>query len=533
MSQLAKAPLRSARSLKKAKEIQKVEAAIKWHERARKKRQELAADRYESKQVVLSLMRYNKGQVRDVKRKALKEAREDWKLGPLRPNRAVGHEAGKYGVLEAEGMRRPAIPVRVQQHRNEVREKKGQELEYPLVVDEKKYFHIVKDDRVVVIKGKEKGKIGIVSQVIDSSHEVLIKDMNKHYADANIWNVPEGQRTGPKRETEVPISLADVRLVVPYRIATQTAAGETKEILQDVVVDKVVMERHTTGIDPYTQIDYGKDEFPEEHRFDPETGRPIFKRYVAGTRSIIQWPWEFDEEKAKTSQISEDEPAAESEEKKGRLRRSLDFLKKGGRGAAKLVTPASKKAEEEERKRREKDEQELDKIETTIQETQQKLYLKGEPKKLKPDSDDDTGRNLAEVNEESRSFYPTLVYPPFPNELAHELAEEARLKTYEVAKEAREAKVKDDASTVTQEPVRTHTDKKGRAAQRLQEKMEVMKTPMQLRWEVERAKKLREEKPLVQMDQLLLVLGSHMERQGIKLTEKRLRAAEEKGLDVN
>jgi large subunit ribosomal protein L24 len=179
MSQLTKAPLRSAKHLKKVKEMKQVETAIKWHERARKKRQALKADAWESKQTVLRSLRWEKAQVQDVKRQALKHAREDWKLGPLRPNRAIGDEARTYGAMDQEGMRRPPVPVRVQKNRNEVREKKGKELLYPIVVDDKKYFHIVAGDRVVVINGREKGKIGTVYDVLSESHEVIIKDVNK------------------------------------------------------------------------------------------------------------------------------------------------------------------------------------------------------------------------------------------------------------------------------------------------------------------------------------------------------------------
>lgn len=179
MSQLSKAPLRSAKHLKKVKEMKHVETAIKWHERARKKRQATMADAWESKQTVLRGLRWEKGNIQDVKRRALKEAREDWKLGPLRPNRAVGQEAQTYGAMSQEGMRRPPVPVRVQKNRNEVLEKQGKELKYPIVVDDKKYFHIVAGDRVVVIKGREQGKIGTVYDILPESHEVIVKDINK------------------------------------------------------------------------------------------------------------------------------------------------------------------------------------------------------------------------------------------------------------------------------------------------------------------------------------------------------------------
>jgi large subunit ribosomal protein L24 len=116
--------------------------------------------------------------VKGVRKRALANAKEDWKLGPLRPNRAVGPDAEKYGALTGAQVQKPEIPIKTQKNRNVVREKKGLELEYPLVVDDKKYFPIVKDDRVMILKGKDAGKIGVVREIVDRTHDVIVKDMN-------------------------------------------------------------------------------------------------------------------------------------------------------------------------------------------------------------------------------------------------------------------------------------------------------------------------------------------------------------------
>jgi large subunit ribosomal protein L24 len=179
MSQLTQAPLHSAKHLKKLKEIKQVETAIKWHERARKKRQALAEDRWQAKQVAVQRIKWEKRNVIRVRRAVIRRAHEDYIMGPLRPNRAFGQHGEKYGVMTSDMLRRPSIPVKVHKQRNEIREKKGWEIEYPLVVDDQKYFPIVEGDRVVVMKGREKGKIGIVSDVVEFSHEVIIKDVNK------------------------------------------------------------------------------------------------------------------------------------------------------------------------------------------------------------------------------------------------------------------------------------------------------------------------------------------------------------------
>jgi large subunit ribosomal protein L24 len=179
MSQLVVRPGRNAaRQAKKLKEIRKVKHAIQWHERERKKRQELKQERWESKQAVLQRIMWENEHVKGVKKRALANAKEDWKLGPLRPNRATGPDADKYGALMSNQMQKPEIPVKTQKNRNAVREKKGLELEYPLVVDDQKYFPIVKDDRVVILKGKDAGKIGVVQDIIARTHEIIVKDLN-------------------------------------------------------------------------------------------------------------------------------------------------------------------------------------------------------------------------------------------------------------------------------------------------------------------------------------------------------------------
>lgn len=179
MSQLVVRPGRNAaRQAKKLKEIRKVKGAIVWHERERKKRQELAQERYDSKQAAIQRVKWEYDNVTKVKREALRRAKEDWQLGSLRPNRAIGEREQKYGTLTLEQMQKPEIPVHTQKNRNEARSKKGLDPEYPLVVDDKKYFHIVKDDRVVVIRGREKGKIGIVHEIMDRTHDVIVRGLN-------------------------------------------------------------------------------------------------------------------------------------------------------------------------------------------------------------------------------------------------------------------------------------------------------------------------------------------------------------------
>jgi len=188
MSQLVVRPGRNAaRQAKKLKEIRKVKGAIVWHERERKKRQELFQERWDSKQAHNQRIKWENDNVRAVKKKALLNAKEDWLLGPLRPNRAIGEDADKYGALGSGRLQQADIPVHSQRNRNEARERRNEreprernrlDLDPPLIVDDEKYFHIEKDDRVIVIAGREKDRIGVVQEIFPRTHEVSVKDIN-------------------------------------------------------------------------------------------------------------------------------------------------------------------------------------------------------------------------------------------------------------------------------------------------------------------------------------------------------------------
>jgi large subunit ribosomal protein L24 len=179
MSQLAVRPGRNAaRTAKKLKEIRHVKGAIAWHERERAKRQKIMQERWESKQAILQRIKWENENVKTVRKDALSRVKEDWRLGALRPNRAVGAAAAKYGALGEEQLQKPGIPIHTQRNRNKFRETRGLPQEYPLVVDDKKYFHLEREDRVIVVNGRDKGKIGVIQSVVPRTHEILVKGVN-------------------------------------------------------------------------------------------------------------------------------------------------------------------------------------------------------------------------------------------------------------------------------------------------------------------------------------------------------------------
>jgi large subunit ribosomal protein L24 len=342
--------------------------------------------------------------------------------------------------------------------------------------------------------------------------------------DSKVFNAGD-QDIGPSRESEMPLPMDDLRLVVPYASTSFSPSGQN--IYEDVIVDNVVMERHTTGIDPFTGTDYGNAEIPKEHQYDPETGLPIFHRYIAGTRYRIAWPWET-EEKAKVKDSTL--PAPNEKAAQGWLSKTMGTLRHPITTLQSWRSQPAKKQRVKPRKPKgplavEKLETRVEAIEAREAQKQRSAILRSEDPKYRDAHDIvDTTRNIVEGSE-SMSY--TLVAPPFPESLSQEL----RGDIFELRQEARHD------SEVPHKPVRAkYMSEKAQAAQDFAQRKaraaERMKTPMQLRWEQEQAKKkLAREVPAVDTDTLLAALGQHMAANGVKLNGKRKAAAQVAELD--
>ncbi|KAH6639519.1 hypothetical protein C7974DRAFT_388685 [Boeremia exigua] len=505
MPQLVARPGRNAvRQAKKAKEIRHVKGAIVWHAKQRRARQEKMSNQYEEKQLALQRTRWENDNIIRVRRTALRNAAEDWKLGPLRPNRAVHLADGKYGALPATRMQKPSIDADVWHRLNARREKKGHAPKYPLVVDSQPYFPMVKGDRVVVVRGRDRGKIGTVQSVMPRTHECLVSGVNRAYVDSVVFG-SNTQDMGARQVIETPTPMDDLRLVIPYASADFTLRGQS--IYEDVVVDNVVLERHTTGIDPFTGTDYGRAEIPKEHQYDPETGLPIFHRYIAGTRYRIAWPWET--EKAADAAPEPAKEAAQGWLSKtlGTLRHPITTLQSWRAPAAEAPAPAPSTLPLS---------AQVAELEFSELEEQRRATVRSEDPERKDAYDAvDTTRNLVEGSD-SMSY--TLVAPPFPESLTEELrgdifqlTQRTRNDTDAPHKPVR-AKFLSPKAQAAQE----YAQKKARAAER-------MKTPMQLRWEQEQARKKAALKdgPAVDTDTLLAALGQHMQANGVRLGRKK------------
>jgi len=98
----------------------------------------------------------------DIKR-AKKAFKEDYELGPLAPRRDVGSQKETYGTISSQLLRGREL---------------SKEEKEELYRDTPVHVNIVRDDRVVLLDGRDKGKIGKVLSVNEETREVTVDGLN-------------------------------------------------------------------------------------------------------------------------------------------------------------------------------------------------------------------------------------------------------------------------------------------------------------------------------------------------------------------
>ncbi|RDL38054.1 Uncharacterized protein BP5553_05487 [Venustampulla echinocandica] len=146
--------------------------------------------------------------------------KEDWELGALAPKRDVGEWKEKYGTVNPHTLRGPMLF--------------GEERYKKLEIFGGKYLNITAGDRVVLLEGRDKGKIGTIKEIDARRAECTIEGLNLVDVSVPKWMInPDDPDQRPIRQMEKPISLPSVRLVHPL---TDEATGVTK----DVIIKKLV-----------------------------------------------------------------------------------------------------------------------------------------------------------------------------------------------------------------------------------------------------------------------------------------------------
>lgn len=113
------------------------------------------AEREEFKDALRQRFAFNRIEIDNI-RAERQRRREDWMRGPLAPKRDAGLEGKTFGALSPQAMNPPVIPKHLR----------------------RKYINIAAGDRVCIMKGKDKGKIGEVIRVDPNNETVLVKDLN-------------------------------------------------------------------------------------------------------------------------------------------------------------------------------------------------------------------------------------------------------------------------------------------------------------------------------------------------------------------
>lgn len=105
----------------------------------------------------------------DVIKAARVARREDYELGPLAPRRDVGDQQDSYGTINMQRMQGRIPPW---QERLEI-------LKFWGGGDKKKpHLNLAVDDRVVLLDGRDKGKIGTVTNIDTDRAECTVEGLN-------------------------------------------------------------------------------------------------------------------------------------------------------------------------------------------------------------------------------------------------------------------------------------------------------------------------------------------------------------------
>lgn len=87
---------------------------------------------------------------------ALRRQQEDWRMGSLAPRRDVGGETLTYGTLDSRIIQGRDVPKR----------------------DRVRYWNLAKGDRVAILTGPDKGKIGSIVAIDKEKQNVAVKGLN-------------------------------------------------------------------------------------------------------------------------------------------------------------------------------------------------------------------------------------------------------------------------------------------------------------------------------------------------------------------
>ncbi|KAI0806467.1 hypothetical protein GGR55DRAFT_652771 [Xylaria sp. FL0064] len=187
-------------------------------------------------------------QARDEVKAAKQAIRDDWAMGPLAPRTDVGEWHDALGAIRDTRMSSgTTIPLTLRNARCQW-------------AGGAYYLNLAVGDRVVLLDGPDKGRIGQIQNINHESAEATIKDLNKSNVLLNEFIRSNDQPAAANIELPLPISA--IRLVHPI---TDPTTNQTR----DVIINQLV---HTNLVT------------------DRLTGKRRWDRVVPGLNISIPWP---------------------------------------------------------------------------------------------------------------------------------------------------------------------------------------------------------------------------------------------------
>ncbi|KAI0130861.1 hypothetical protein F4814DRAFT_445002 [Daldinia grandis] len=189
---------------------------------------------------------------------AAKQAvRDDWELGPLAPRRDVGEWAGAKGAIHE--VRYAAYGKVTLAMRNRRCQWAGGAY----------HLNIAVGDRIVLIDGPDKGRIGKIKTINYDKAEVVISELNK--ANIRIQAEIREEDQPPVVNMELPIPISGIRLVHPIK---DPITGITRDVIINQLVhggflhDRVSGKRRWSRIVPGLNISIPWPKKPEKEYKD-------------------------------------------------------------------------------------------------------------------------------------------------------------------------------------------------------------------------------------------------------------------------
>ncbi|KAI1428811.1 hypothetical protein F5Y12DRAFT_782395 [Xylaria sp. FL1777] len=251
--------------------MQKILRRVATAERATAKRRK-AKDRadFTEERVDNRLHRFDRlKRAREEVARGKQAIRDDWAMGPLSPRIDVGDLHNAHGAI---GEVRFANPQDMSLTKRNARcQWAGGAY----------YLNLAVGDRVVLLDGPDKGRIGPISEINHATADLTVKDLNK--TNVLLSEILRENPDEPVVNIELPIPISAVRLVHPI---TDPSTGVTR----DVIINQLVHSGLIT---------------------DRITGKRRWDRVVPGLNISIPWPVKPDREtpehKADTLRIDAEE----------------------------------------------------------------------------------------------------------------------------------------------------------------------------------------------------------------------------------